>query len=562
MTSDPIVQFSSPEKELEALPAQDNSPPASPGPRATIARRSPSPDNNDSGDDSDLPEIGEVLTAGIKKDAKQKELLELKKRFLQQRSSTVQYEEDEDDELEIVRSNPKLAVKEEQEHRRAVHKRPSEGRKRQMQLAQINPSKQAIKGESAFSPVRKSHGALSILQQVDPKDLSQKRLNQLLAAEAQKKAQVEMEKKVAEWQKYGGRIVNHGDVQVQGLSAAIQNVAEKGLKVAESRSTRAVDAEEEDEDEDNQDWDPAERGSASPEPIDADENVGSGSDQEEEENDENKPLEVDMADNSDVADEETSKVRRSRRVINSDSEEENDENAPIPSSKVKYRHASSSCDPETEGEEDKENNTKLMYDRGEDKENTAVVRHGVLEQPLRSIFSGDDIPTPPISPSHHRSVAWNARNWDREDDEEDTPNQRRPLKDLISEESPMLSQMLPTNLTQSFTAKLQQASPLPSTLAPAPVLKPLFDNDDSSMNIPGGFSQFSEADGEPFGGASGLQPGFSELFESTTQKEKSKEVDDFQIGIVPLLCLLKHFFERSHRRLNVSDPCSGQIHWN
>lgn len=502
-TSDPIASFSSPmpipvkrdESHFHSIRRQ----------KAPTVHRSPSPAHHDSGEDSDLPDTGQVLTADIRGDTKRKNLLEMKRRALDQQKRSTVHDDDDDDDLEIIQS-PKVVVKEEESHRRALHKRPSEGRKRQMHLAQINPTKQAAKLESPVRKKDRPESSLSVLHHGGPVD--SKRLNQILAAEVQKNARQEMERKATEWQKYGGRTGGNPEGKTKpGLTSVVQTLAEKGLKAAENSSTGQADMGiDEDEDEGDEDWDPALRGSASPEPVE--ENEEDDQEQEEEEGDENLApyAETNMADDFETLDDEGLHIRPTRRmVVNSDSEEE----------------------------ENKENDNELMYDHSEDKENTAVVRHEPLGVAPRSLFSRDDVASPPISPTTQPRV-WAPRSQATDDDL--TPNRRRPLKELVSDESPTSTQILSTNLTQSFTAKLQQASPLPSTLAPALTLNPLFSGGSSSGGLGGGFSQFSQADGDVFGPSPSLQPGFSDPFESATEKQnsstgKSEEVCNFPIWV-------------------------------
>lgn len=104
---------------------------------------------------------------------------------------------------------------------------------------------------------------------------------------------------------------------------------------------------------------------------------------------------------------------------------------------------------------------------------------------------------------------------------EDDGKTRRPFQDLLSDRSPSATQ-LSSSLTQSFAAQLQQASPLPSTLAPAPTLKSFLGSGSAGSKNFSGFSQFSEGgDSENFGPAPLLQPGFSDLFELATERQRT-----------------------------------------
>ena len=159
----------------------------------------------------------------------------------------------------------------------------------------------------------------------------------------------------------------------------------------------------------------------------------------------------------------------------------------------------------TDDEYDKENNTKLMYDQGEDKENQRVVRHAPISKKY-TIFDVTDAAllspessTPNFSPDVN-SIA------------------RRPFQELLSESSATATLLAASSSTQTFVSKLQQASPLVSSLAPAPSLKP-FLREGSGFE---GFSQFSQVEPDAFGAP--LQPGFSELFESADALDLTQDV--------------------------------------
>ncbi|KDR83459.1 hypothetical protein GALMADRAFT_219286 [Galerina marginata CBS 339.88] len=511
--SDPIVAFSSPAKAIPAQPEERERPSHSMFRRKTPVLQDV-PDNHDSDEDSDLPDIGEVLTKSINEDSKKKNLDQIKKRALEQQKRTVVLSDDDDD-LEIVQANPKVAVKEE-EHRRSAKKRPSEGRKRQLNLAKVNPTKQAARNASVLSPRRMQNDIAYALRNSEAGAIQPKDLNLILATAVQKRAQETSKKKEEEWKRHGGRVSAGTAIQPGGMASVVDAVVGQHLKATKMGDTADMDIDDE-EDPSDEEWDPALRGSASPESAEGD---------DVEENDENSP-DISMVDDSEAHEDEPRVRAPRRRLVTSDSEGENEndenaENVPMKSASQKlYRRATSSCDIATEEEDDKENNTKLMYDRSEDKENTAVVRHATLSLAPRSLFNGDDIATPPLSPVGVLG-SWIAREPTVELGDESSAERRKPFKELISEESPLSTQIRPTNLTQSFAAKLQQASSSPSTLAPPPTLKAFISSaGSSSKSFSGGFSQFPDGDTDVFGAATKLQPGFSDLFESTTQKQKS-----------------------------------------
>jgi mediator of replication checkpoint protein 1 len=493
--SDPIEAFSSPNNAKCSTSEHSASPRRLPHQSPSLSNRDQEfLDLNDS-DDSDLSEISNMFKQNIEDSKKKQVLKEAKARALAglQPLSV----NDDDDDLEIVAfSSAKTAVKEEDIQRKSGSKlRNSEGRKRQMQFGKVNLTMQEKEPMFTLSPVRSGLVKLA----------DQNTLNQLIAVEARKEAQRITRQKEEEWRKHGGQISTNVTGQGQGLANVVKTIAEKGLKAAEARKTDKADTDDsENEEGSDEDWEPELRGSASPRilPTDADSDP-----------DENVPPNEDVAMIEVMEDNANIRTRTARRrIVDSESEEENEnENAPGVSAILKderYRRSTSSCELPTEDEYDKENNVSLMYDRSEDKENNAVVRHST------SIFDirGDS----PLLPDFTPSKSLNEKVLL---DEESDSERRRPLGELLSEESSIASPIIHTNLTQSFAAKLQQASPpsntLTSFLAPEQ-LQPAFDS----------FSQFSEGDPDVLRPVPLLQPGFSELFESATERQKSaRELD-------------------------------------
>ncbi|KAF8873864.1 hypothetical protein CPB84DRAFT_1967107 [Gymnopilus junonius] len=516
-TSDPIGSFSSPLRKLELPSSEPESKPSS----SKVLRETPLDnslrDAHDSGEDSDLPEIGEVLT----KDLKKKGLLEMKKRALEQQKRTIS--EDEDDDLEIMDTNPMAALKEEEEHRRSARKRPSEGRKRQLHLAKVNPAKQTAKGVSAISPRRKMHGDISsiISRHAAEDGMDQKELNLLLAAEAQKRALDTTKRKEEEWKRHGGRIRSNPGAQSDGLAVVLKSVAEKALEASEG--TRK--GEENEDDTSDEDWKPKLRGSATPEHVNDEEDKDG-------ENGDESPSDEDIVMDDGLEDQIDSSIRgQRRRVVASDSEsdEENDENTPAPRKTLLSR--STSRELQTEEEEDKENNTQLMYDRSEDKENTAVVRHRPMAIASHLGFESD-IFSPPLSPNIV-GHSLRTRNRDAEPSDQSSGGARQPFKELTPEDSSLPSLIQPSSLTQTFAEKLQHASPRPSTLNHTPTLESSLNAAASSSKSFTSIPRPLEEESDVFGSPSRLATSFSDLFESTTQNQGSptrpnKMVDDLK----------------------------------
>ncbi|PPR03845.1 hypothetical protein CVT26_000843 [Gymnopilus dilepis] len=486
-TSDPIIPFSSPPKRQESFTLEPENEASS---KSVLKMKAPLRetvrDSQDSDEDSDLPDVGEV----IQKDLSKNKLLEVKKRALEQQKKTLSI--DDDDDLEIVHSNPKIAVKEEEEHRRGARKRPSEARQRQLHLAKINPTKQSAKVLSAVSPGHRMRLDVSSLvsKKAGEARMSPGELSTLLAAEARKRALEETRRKEEEWKRHGGRVRSNPEGQSGGLATVLKTVAEKALDNPDVH----MKGEEAEDDGSDEEWQPEERGSASPEPAD------------DEESEEEADKAQSLADEDMEVDDEPeghAKVRLQRRkVVESDSETENgnDENTPVTLKQLPSR--STSRELQTEEEEDKENNTQLMYDRSEDKENTAVVRHRPMASISQLSFGSD------ASPQQSPSAV--GRNWARRDsnvelEDQDSAGHRQPFKELASEDSPLPRRIQPSNLTQTFAEKLQQASPLSTNAAAS-----------SSKNI-----KPVSTVGDVFGAPTLLGSSFSDLFDSTTQKQTS-----------------------------------------
>lgn len=514
--SDPIEAFSSPDNAICGASEHTASP-------RRLTQQSPAlsnkdqefPDQNDS-DDSDLPEISNMFKPNVEDSRKKQALKEAKVKLLARLQPSAM---DSDDDLEIVAlPSAKTTVKEEDIQRKSRNKlRISEGRKRQMQFGKVGSTMQE-KERFTLSPTR---GGLV-------KVTDQNMLNQLIAVEARKEAQRVTRKKEEEWRKHGGQVSANVVGQGQGLANAVKTIAEKGLKAAEARETGKIKMDDsEDERESDVDWGPELRGSASPQtlPVDADSAL------DESEHDENVPPneDVTMVDGFEVMEDNATIRGRTtrRRIVDSESEDDNENVHPgllaIPREEG-YQRSTSSYELPTEDEYDKENNVNLMYDHSEDKENNAVARHST------SIFDirGDSPSLPDFTQS--KSLSENVPL-----DEEPNSDRRQPLGELPPEASPISSSIGRSNLMQSFAAKLQQASPPSNTLAPLlageETLQPAFDT----------FSQFSEGEPDIFRPAPLLQPGFAELFESATERQKAPRGFDGKLsGDVCPLFLTSH----------------------
>ncbi|KAF4574667.1 hypothetical protein EYR36_006017 [Pleurotus pulmonarius] len=502
-SSDPIGQFSSPPKMTTV------GVPTAPPPKPAEITLGPN------GDDSDEELPAEVPYA--KRQAQRDDnLREVKRKALAAQQSRPQ--EDSDDDLVVVDNataarDMHMVAQEAAKERRSLKKRhlgPSQGKR--------------IIERFGYAPSRKGE---KLQTQVNAKLFE--------SVEAQRRAEVE--RKQAEWKRRGGTLKSETDpiIASKGGEDVLKAYAEKVLKAAE----KEVDDEDVADDSD-QEWvpdEPQSRGSASPEPAEVEDvllDVGSGSGDDEDTTMIDPEDELPLASSQEVVENAVAgpSFRRSRavKVVDSDDEDENVRpqsqfkrvQGSAPDSPSSFAIASSPSSPQVivhraslssfEGDEnDKENNTRLMFDRSDDKENHAVVRHGLDARPTlgsrqSSLRNLDDEAMRGVSLSP-------SQRSDGQDDEwnEDGSKARKPLKEIDAD--PFMSP--PTSM--SFTARLLNASPnattSPTQASQSPFLakrfSPLDDFDPSQAP-----DENEAIDGFK---VPALQDSFSQLYETQTQ---------------------------------------------
>ncbi|KAJ7781578.1 hypothetical protein B0H16DRAFT_1405065 [Mycena metata] len=538
---DPISSFSSSPGHHRAASVSmevvdDVLSPPPPPPETNVAPKVELRALDDSDDDDNLPEITDILNV-VKRDKtqaeKQRELMARKLKYAGDTTRHAVYDSEEDDGLEIASASdkPKDIVA---ERASGSARKPSEGRMRQLALGGVSRAQQRMKqNASPLKPLPLTSG----------KRVKQEQLNKDMARRVAQDNLELTKRKEDEWVKRGGQVAAvAGDADESHVlrSDAIKVYAERGRKNAEAREARMnVDFDDEDDDMSDGDWT---------------EEKDQGSTQVQEDSDaDTEDADITMVNEDEGEDEENtspshlkSRVpRRTRAVIDSDSE--NDENAPpvVKSASVVlresilqedsdenlvspvdfvgalvHRGSASSTDERTEDEGDKENNTRLMYDRSEDKENKAVPRHPLGSRPglgrQGSLFGLED--------GMQRSLSMSPGDQDQgpmseeENDENDAGgDKRRPLQNLLAGEDPFLAAPGASPVVD-FTARLQQVSPLSSqrTDAPESTLQASFDP--ALFRTKGSFD-FSDEESTGFKGAP-LQPGFSEFFESGTEQQQ------------------------------------------
>ncbi|OJA13418.1 hypothetical protein AZE42_05784 [Rhizopogon vesiculosus] len=443
-------------------------------PVRNIARRaSPQlrPAASDSTDD-EMPSVTDLLRQEEAKRTEadyKREIAELKQRALQDAARRAAVAEDSDDDLEIV-DDMHVTAREEAAKRKSdklLHVTPSKAKTRQLALA-----RKSLPGSSGsrtnpfvqrnLTEYLKKSAMSSFDRKVRGKDTTAPLTTQQLSVALMRQAETEklkfIRQREQEWRQRGGRAFEEPVEAGENISFkdSLEAYVQKGLEAAERDVANFGSMEAYDTDEDDEDYAPEERGSVSPEPTHTD--GESGSDQE------NQPTSLDVNDDAGQqteAEDEEYQVRRRGirhpRMVTSDDEDD----APrilVPNSSVLDLESISNAvvtrnseSDQTEDENDKENSQMLMYDRSEDKENKAVVRHSpsAARPPLGSrpgsLLDIEDGVHGRLSPSSSLGGFDAASNSPKQ-------NLRSPLKDIAEEEDPFLSSQSP------FTARLLQST--------------------------------------------------------------------------------------------------------
>ncbi|KAG6901551.1 hypothetical protein C0995_010661 [Termitomyces sp. Mi166 len=533
--ADPIGDFSSDRHTSPVIPhiapspptlRQSDGSPLKPSPKR--AQRSPlkamrSLLDLDNDSDEGLPEVGALVEKEREAQEnlrRQQELSLIKQRVLEMQAKTKSFDFDEDDdELQIVQApDMQMSIEEEAERRSGRKKQVSEGRKRQLHLGGIGLTKQKAKEEppkiNDFELLRRA--GMRQGKKEDPQ-MTLNLLNHIVSLRVDAARQDIIRAKEEEWIQRGGR-VEHQEDDTTSVQEVSRLYAEKGLNL-HGGATAGMDAED-DGDGSDENWSPKFstqlRGSASPSPTRRSE--GEDADAEEEcdttmvnDNDHDNPEEEEELDTRLPL-----RTRRPRAVLKAivDSDDENVSLRPNFASHLQdnpfnehgidgipnmAHRGSISSEDRTENEEDKENETSRMFDRGEDKENKAVVRHIPLAEKVPlvakkgSLFGLESGLSPGSHLDHDENIT---------------------LNEVIDD--PFASPSRPSRLPTSFEARLKLASPAATQPSTAPLnLTPFIGAKPESF----GFSEFPNDEPSAGIGPAPLQPGFSDLFESGTEKQ-------------------------------------------
>ncbi|KAG5349503.1 hypothetical protein C0989_003379 [Termitomyces sp. Mn162] len=548
--ADPIVDFSSERHTSPVIPhialsspalCQGDDAPLKLSPNS--AQRSPlgamrplSSWDNDS--NKDLPEVGALLEKEQEAQEslkRRRELLALKQRAMEMQVNAGFSDSDENDDLQIVQApDMQMTIKEEETERRSGRKkRINEGRQRQLNLGGMGLKGKKVKEDPSkiddFEVLRRA--GMGQEHKGDP-PITPALLAKIVHSKADAARQDIIRAKEEEWVQRGGRVKNRDDgtTSVQEVSKLY---IEKGLNLPGGGTGKMEndndddDDVDDDDDDDDADNDTPElnaqlRGSASPFPT-------HGSEDENEDVDE----EINIVDTTDLNpdDEESDTgllLRTCRAVLKAIVDSDDEDIAPRPTfaptfaprlqdspfidhgissiPSLTHRGSTSSLEDRTENEEDKENDTCRMFDRSEDKENKAVVRHvlpddkvpsGTTKSTLLGL-EGGLVRRPSLSPAHP------------EDDDNVTLNE-------AIDDDPFVSPSRPSRLPKSFDIRLKLTPPFATQPSTSPLNLTPFIGAKSKCFVS------SQSPDEPSVGVGlvPLQPGFSDLFEFGTEKQNA-----------------------------------------
>jgi mediator of replication checkpoint protein 1 len=373
--------------------------------------------------DEELPDAYAILEEHSKKKKaedeaalKKERVRKLKAQVLAQKSKAVVEDDgDDDDDLEIVEeTTPKV----EKHLKRASAM--TKTAKNVLTLAKVSSSRRhTTRGGSVHSDEEDELLKVAARPVFETKSrhssaaMGHAELQQVLLHKTERQNRELTKAKEEEWVRRGGKLksalrseVSSEANQTWDVAQLARKLLEQQKEVADTQST-AVDHGNESQAEDNDDSDgeyqPADRGSASPRGS-GDEGEGSDADIDENSDQESAKEQVEGTDGEDERPIPERRGRRSLRAILDDSDEENippnrvlvpetsmlmdDDDENIRLQVLAHRGSRSSLEETTPDEDDKENDTRLMFDRGEDKENAVVPRHMPLGLSARPSLGG------------------------------------------------------------------------------------------------------------------------------------------------------------------------------
>ncbi|KAI6105443.1 hypothetical protein F5141DRAFT_1064629 [Pisolithus sp. B1] len=411
LPSDPIEKFSSPSDLLKKEDGQPDD--------QGLAKAVESSDD-------DMPAIGQIIRQEQEKPRAEelRQNLQAKKLALL-KSRTGPSNITQDDDLEIVKDDMHSVAREAAAKRRADKSQRSPVKMKVLAMAmgckrisRVRDSGSKSASLPTFSEQQLKHFAKPVFargNKADKEALRKQELDRMMMQQHEREKLRLIKQREEEWIQKGGRVLREGeskDAQAS-LSQAVETYAHRALKEVEE--AEAMDSGMGDSESDD-DYTPSIRGSPGAEQV-VEEGTDTDDDREEHSttvSDQGAQL-TDDEENVAPSRRKSGMRKSTRMILGSDDE---DSERPAQSSTFvsvvgdqgapQHRASASSIGSQTEDENEKENNTKLMFDRSEDKENKAVVRHspvltrsalGLRVGPLLSIEGGTQRDSSVTSPA-------------------------------------------------------------------------------------------------------------------------------------------------------------------
>ncbi|KAI6122780.1 hypothetical protein EV401DRAFT_1949860 [Pisolithus croceorrhizus] len=356
--------------------------------------------------DDDMPAIGQIIRQEQEK-PKAEELrqnLQAKKLALL-KSRTGPSNITEDDDLEIVKDDMHSVAREAAAKRRADKSQRSPVKMKVLAMAmgckrisKVHDSGSKSASLPTFSEQQLKHFAKPVFarsNKADKEALRKQELDRMMMQQHEREKLRLIKQREEEWIQKGGRVLREGeskDAQAS-LSQAVETYAHRALKGVEG--AEATDGGMGNSESDD-DYTPSTRSSPGAEQV-VEEGTDTDDDRGEHSTTTDQSTQLTDDEENVAPSRRKSGTRKSMRMILASDDE--DSERPAQSSTFvsvvgdqggpQHRAFASSIGSQTEDENEKENNTKLMFDRSEDKENKAVVRHSpALTRPAQGLRVG------------------------------------------------------------------------------------------------------------------------------------------------------------------------------
>lgn len=405
LSSDPIEKFSSPSGVLSTF--------GRPAGLLTTSTLNPATNMSDlvnvdmkiaqvESSDDDMPAIGDVLLQGqVMRNAQEtRQMLHAKKMaILQTMAGGYSNLSDDDDDLEVVNDEMHTVAREEAANRRVDKAKHSPATKRILAMAipqqDVHPPSvtrsKSWKLPTSFKVHLEQLAKPAFLRsgKDDIEPLTKQQLDCIMVAQHERLKLKMIQQREEEWVRKGGRLLRSACVGQDPPSQIPETQLQQGFE----ETGKGGSLEEASADENESRYESDLEALLSPKVSEVE---GGGPDSDQDQEDEAAPLKILEHPADSEAHHTPSKykpgIRRSTRMVLDSDDESGDQSLQHSTSALfsgvpGFQDVLSLCESMSspsslmEDDNDKENNTQLMFDRSEDKENTAVVRYPSLSTP-------------------------------------------------------------------------------------------------------------------------------------------------------------------------------------